>query len=86
MITGAQIRAARNALRWTAQRLAEEAEVTPRTIVRFESVDAIPPSHSSTLQKIQTALERAGVEFIGSPDDRPGVRFSLPRSQRDEGA
>jgi transcriptional regulator with XRE-family HTH domain len=85
MITGAQIRAARNALRWTTQTLAENAGVTSRTIKRFEAFDAVPPSHSSTLQKIETALQRVGVEFIGTPNDRPGVRFSLPRNKLDEG-
>jgi DNA-binding transcriptional regulator YiaG len=77
MITGAQIRAARNALRWTTQELAERAEVTSRTVKRFEAVDRVPPSHSSTLLKIKSALEAAGVEFIGTPDDRPGIRVSL---------
>ena len=28
-----------------------------------------------TVLAIKKALETAGVEFIGSPDDRPGVRL-----------
>jgi hypothetical protein len=27
------------------------------------------------LSDLKRAFEEAGVEFIGSPDDRPGVRF-----------
>jgi len=27
------------------------------------------------VESIQRALEEAGVEFVGTPDDRPGVRL-----------
>ena len=76
MITGAQIRSARSALRWTTEQLAERAGVTARTIKRFEATDKVPPSRSETLISVRAALEAAGIEFIGSPDDRPGIRFS----------
>ena len=29
----------------------------------------------STLQRVQAVLEVAGIEFTGSPTDRPGIRF-----------
>jgi hypothetical protein len=45
-----------------------------KTIARFEQVDGIPPSHSSTLAEVQKALEAAGIEFIGTPEDGPGIR------------
>ena len=77
MITGAQIRSARSALRWTTEQLAKKAGVTDRTIKRFEAVDGIPPSRSSTLLDVKAALEAAGVEFIGSSADRPGIRVAL---------
>ena len=76
MITGVQIRAARNALKWTTEELAQRAGVTSRTIKRFEAIDEVPPSRSGTLFEVQKALEAAGVEFIGSPNDRPGIRVS----------
>jgi transcriptional regulator with XRE-family HTH domain len=78
MITGAQIRCARSALRWTSEDLAEKAGVTSRTIKRFEATDGVPRSRSATLLSVKSALEVAGIEFIGSPNDRPGIRFSLP--------
>jgi len=78
MITGLQIRAARNALRWTIDRLSERAGVTTRTIKRFESNDGIPPSRTETLLAVKAALEAAGIEFVGSSNDRPGVRVSTP--------
>jgi transcriptional regulator with XRE-family HTH domain len=79
MITGAQIRAARAALGWSAQTLADRTGIGARTIARFEGVDDVPPSRSSTLIEIKTVLESAGIEFIGSPADRPGIRVALPR-------
>ena len=75
MITGAQIRAARAALGWSATVLSAKADVAMKTIARFEQADGIPPSRSSTLVDVQKALEAAGIEFIGSPDDGPGIRF-----------
>jgi len=75
MITGAQIRAARAALGWTVQTLAKKSGVGLRTLIRFEQGDGIPPSRTGTLRDVQKCLESAGVQFIGSPDDWPGVRF-----------
>jgi hypothetical protein len=49
--------------------------VTRQTIQRLEQHDGVPPSRSQTLEDIQRAFESAGVEFIGSPDDGPGVRL-----------
>jgi transcriptional regulator with XRE-family HTH domain len=82
MITGLQIRSARNALRWTTEQLAKKAGVTARTIKRFEAVDDVPPSRSSTLLDVKAALEAAGIEFIGSPADRPGIRVAPTRANR----
>lgn len=79
MISGTQIRAARAALGWSAMHLAERSGVSLRTLLRFEQVDGVPPSRSSTLADVQKALEAAGVKFIGTPDDRPGVRLWRPR-------
>jgi len=79
MITGAQIRAARAALSWSAQTLADQTGLGVRTIIRFEAVDGVPPSRSKTLLQVKSALESAGIEFIGSPTDRPGIRLVLPR-------
>jgi len=79
MISGSQIRCARSALRWTVQELAAQSGVGARTIKRFEAVDGVPPSRSETLLQVKSALESAGIEFIGTPTDRPGIRVALPR-------
>ena len=74
-ITGMQIRSARAAIRWSAETLAAKAAVGIQTVKRFESVEGVPETRKGTLQAIQTALESAGIEFIGSPGNQPGVRL-----------
>lgn len=76
MITSDQIRAARALLQWSAQDLADSAGVGIATVRRFETVIGIPTGQVRVLTAIQAALEEAGVEFIGSPDDQPGVRLA----------
>jgi len=79
MITGSQIRAARAMLRWSASELASRAGVGAQTIIRFEAVDTVPPSRSSTLLVVRAALEVSGIEFLPSGDGRgPGVRLRDP--------
>ncbi len=75
MISTGQVRAARALLRWTAEDLANAAEVGVATIRRMEVLDGVPAGNVKTLVAIQQALEGAGIEFIGSPDDSPGVRL-----------
>jgi transcriptional regulator with XRE-family HTH domain len=74
MLLGVQIRAARAALGWSIEEMAEKSGVSGRTIKRFEAHHGVPPSRSSTLQDIQYALEAAGIEFVGTPEDGPGIR------------
>ena len=73
MLTGAQIRAARAALGWSTVVLAEKAGVASKTISRFEEVNGVPPSRSSTLLEVKAALEDGGIEFTGSPGSDPGI-------------
>jgi hypothetical protein len=43
--------------------------------MRLESSEGIPGGHIKTLDTVQKTFEEAGVEFIGTPDDGPGVRL-----------
>jgi transcriptional regulator with XRE-family HTH domain len=81
MITGTQIRSARAALRWTIEELAEKSGLGVRTIKRFEQFDGFPQSRTSTLVQLKTAFEAAGIDFIGTADDSPGIRLRSRRSQ-----
>ena len=84
MLTSQQIRMARAALKWSAQRLSEESGVALKTVQRIEAMDGVPSSHTSTVTSIQSALEVAGIEFIGAPDDAPGIRIGRPRSSDED--
>lgn len=76
MITGAQVRAAKSLLRWSGTDLSDRSGVSLSSIRRIEAVDGVPDTASvKVLHAIQSAFENAGVEFIGAPDDRPGVRL-----------
>lgn len=45
------------------------------TIRRFELMNGVPSGNARSLEAIQAALEQMGIEFIGTPEDRPGVRL-----------
>jgi transcriptional regulator with XRE-family HTH domain len=79
MLTSAQIRAARGLLNWSAAELARRAGVSPRTVHTAERAEGVPRTHVETLEKIQAALEAAGIEIIpesrGSHGGGPGVRL-----------
>jgi transcriptional regulator with XRE-family HTH domain len=75
VITSGQIKAARGLLNWTVQQLADKSGLGFTTIVRMESVDGVPPSQAKTLEAVRKAVEKAGVEFIGTPDSQAGVRW-----------
>ncbi|MCZ8171142.1 MAG: helix-turn-helix transcriptional regulator, partial [Brevundimonas sp.] len=80
VITAEQIRAARASIGWSAEELSKAAGIARRTVVSIESSSGIPAAHTQTLAKIQTALEAAGIEFIGTPDDAPGIRIHAPKA------
>jgi len=62
-------------LKWSAADLSQKSQVGTATIQRMEVMEGVPSGNVRTLSAIQTALEKAGVEFIGSPMDAPGVRL-----------
>ena len=71
MISGVHIRMARAALRLGIRDLAKLAKVAPMTISRLETGQS--GGYAKTIEKIQRALEKAGVVFIDG--DAPGVRL-----------
>lgn len=79
IVTSEQIRAAKAMLNWSGEDLVRASGVSLSSIRRIEGGTGAPESTSvKTLLAVQTALEKAGVEFIGAPGDRPGVRLSDP--------
>jgi len=69
-INAAQCRMARAALRIGVLELAGMAKVATGTISRLEAGEQLQPR---TVEAIQAALEKAGVEFTNG--NRPGVRL-----------
>jgi len=70
-----QIKLARTAVGWGVRDLAKKSDVAANTISRIENgADAM----ASTLSKIKTTLENAGVVFIDADENGgPGVRLKI---------
>jgi transcriptional regulator with XRE-family HTH domain len=71
---------ARAALGWSLVDLAACAKVSEKTIRRLEADQVEINTTIKTLNGIKTCLENAGIEFIGSPENRPGIRIGAPKS------
>jgi transcriptional regulator with XRE-family HTH domain len=68
MITVEQIKAARGLLEWSQDDLADAAILSRPAINNLER--RVTKPHTNTLERIQKALEKAGIEFIDG-----GVRY-----------
>ena len=88
-ISGAHVSAARDLLKITQQELGAATGVSWKTIMRFEAGQMEP--QRANLEKIQTELERRGIEFTNGTGT--GIRLNhakaaefarLPTSARNE--
>jgi transcriptional regulator with XRE-family HTH domain len=70
---------ARGALKLGVRELAEKTGLTANTISRIENG---AESLAGSLQKIQSALEKAGVEFIAENGGGPGVRLKKRKARK----
>ena len=75
LITGAQLRAARALLRWSAEELATRTKLGVATIRRAEAHDAPLTTTAANSNAIRAALEHAGIEFIPDNGGGAGVRL-----------
>ena len=74
-----QLKMARAAVGWGVRVLAKKAGVTANTVSRIENgADA----KQSTIDRLQQALEAAGVEFIDDNGGGPGVRLRKRPSKK----
>jgi len=76
MLHAEQIRAARSLLGWRQGDLADASEVAPATIYRIEKGSGPVMGYVSTVMRIRSAFEKAGIQFLD--DDSAGgigVRF-----------
>ncbi len=81
-LVSSQVRSARAALRWSVTDLAKRSGVSISTIKRAEASASVPQITGPNMIAIRTAFEGEGVEFIGTPEDRPGVRISMPPPEK----
>ncbi|MGI9475100.1 MAG: helix-turn-helix domain-containing protein [Hyphomicrobiaceae bacterium] len=83
MFTPEQLRAARALLNWSQDDLATAAGVAVMMIKNYERHLSDP--RLSSMIKLKTTLEEAGVEFIDATDDvGAGLRWSTPRAAASE--
>jgi transcriptional regulator with XRE-family HTH domain len=81
MISGAQVRAARAFLRWSASELAKRAKLALSTVQAIETAEGSPAARgglewraaarNESITAIHDVLVRAGITFL--PDDGSGV-------------
>jgi ribosome-binding protein aMBF1 (putative translation factor) len=81
-LTGAQIRAARALLKWSAADLARHCALGVNTIRRAEVAQDATSLTAANELAIRRAFETAGVEFIDENGTGEGVRFRKPRRAR----
>lgn len=70
-----QVKAARALLAWSQEVMALAADVSLPTVKRLEASDGPIGGRTDTVQKLKSALEKAGVEFIDENGGGPGVRI-----------
>lgn len=75
MITARQLKAALALLGWKVSDLAKAADVSEPTIWRLETADGPLGGRPETVDKLRTALERAGVIWIEENGGGIGVRL-----------
>jgi transcriptional regulator with XRE-family HTH domain len=76
-VSNRQIKAARALIGWSQEHLTVASGVSLPTIKRLESADGLLGGRQGTRDRLIAALAGAGVIFINSDDEGPGVRLRL---------
>lgn len=77
MISPKQVKAARLFLDWEQRDLAEASGLSLPTIQRMEKL-GMERSQAGNVQRVQQAMEKAGIEFIPENGGGAGVRLRKP--------
>ena len=83
MISIRQIKAARALLGWSQADLAKHSGVSEPTIAKLESAEGKLGGREETADKIQTAIEAAGITFIDENGGGRGVRLRKRQKKKD---
>lgn len=78
VIAALQLRAARAVLGYSVAHVAEVTSIGTATLKRYEAAEGVPKARKGHLLTLKSFYERAGMEFIGSPEDGPGIRVRAP--------
>jgi len=78
-LTSEQIRAARAVTGLSIRSLAELSGISVSSIKRYEAASGVPNASKGHLSVLKQVYEAHGIQFIGSPDDSPGIRVTTPR-------
>jgi hypothetical protein len=78
-LTGTQLRAARAVCGWSVREVSDLSGIGTSTIKRYEAENAIPASRKGHLATLRGIFEAHGIQFIGTPEDDPGIRVTTPR-------
>jgi len=81
MLHAAQIRAARALLGWRQEQLAKASGVGTATIQRIEKSAGPIGGYVSTLMRIQSAFEQAGIRFLDN-DSGGGIGVRLSEQKK----
>ena len=68
LITGMQIRIARQGLGWSRTKLAKRANLGAATIARMERQSGVPSSSALKVNSVKIVLEEYGIEFRNEKD------------------
>lgn len=77
MVNIFQIRAARAWIGLSQEALAKEAGVAKRTVIRLENSEE--PRSERIVEKLRTALEKHGIEFLFEGTRGVGLRYREPK-------
>jgi transcriptional regulator with XRE-family HTH domain len=66
-------------LDWSREQLSDNSSVGISALMRLESAEGVPSGNIKTFEAVQKALEEAGIEFIGSPEEGAGVRWKTKK-------
>jgi hypothetical protein len=62
-------------LDWSREQLSDNSSIGISALMRLESAEGVPSGNIKTFEAVQKAFEKAGIEFIGSPEEGAGVRW-----------
>lgn len=77
-LVSAQIRAARAVLGISVAYVSQKTGIGTATIKRYEAFEGVPVARKGHLVTLKTFFEAEGIEFIGTPEDGPGIRLRKP--------